>query len=210
MPTFPTGPNTLLLLSGGLDSAYCLWKHVRTGQPIRTHHVVLADHEGRQEVERVATQRVLAWVHAKVPGSRALIQHTESRVSFGDLRWIPKNYHLWAYWTGVIMAAPSGRAITDIILPRHSDAFAGGPTGPSARRSDTAYKGHVKLIAGREPVLRYPMAHLTKAQVIADMPQGLIDASWWCRTPRNGTRCHKCATCKLVDPALAARARKVG
>lgn len=187
-----------MLLSGGIDSAFCLWQRAVAGLPTRTHHVVLADHEGRSEVEATATKRVLEYIN-QIGGK---VEHTTSAVNFGGLRWIPKNYHLWAYWAGAIMASPKGQTINNVILPRHSDAFRGGPQGPSAQRSDTAYKGHVKLLCGRDPNLVFPIAHMTKADVIREMPAELLDRCWWCRTPRNGEACHKCITCKLVDPAL--------
>lgn len=194
-------PDTLLMLSGGIDSAWCLWQRVRAGLPTRTHHVVLSDHEGRASVESAATRRVLAWLRTR--GGADLITHTESRVDFGTVRWIPQNYYLWAYWSGVLMAAPSGRDLERIVLPRHSDAFAGGPDSAGARRSDDAYRTTVELIAGRAPVLEYPMLHLTKAEVVRDMPADLLARTWHCRRPARGRPCHECPTCRQVDAALA-------
>lgn len=192
-----SSPDTLLLLSGGIDSAWCLLQRVRAGLPTRTHHVVLADHEGRARVESAATARILTWMRAN--GGRELITHTESRVDFGTVRWIPQNFYLWAYWAGTLMAAPEGRDLSNLILPRHSDAFT-SPAG--ALKSDNAYKTTVRLIAGREPTLVYPMAHLTKAEVVQSMPADLLTACWYCRRPRAGRPCHTCQTCRQVDPAL--------
>ncbi|BBY78864.1 hypothetical protein H7I53_17920 [Mycolicibacterium pulveris] len=199
-----TPPDTLLLLSGGIDSAYCLWQRVKAGLVTRTHHVSLADHEGRQAVEDRAAQRILAWMRSN--GGDGLIEHSTSAMDFRTM-WIPKNFHAWAYWAGVIMASPSGRSITTVILPRHADAFRGGVNSPGARASDAAYRGHIKLLCGREPKLSLPMVHLTKAQVVAEMPESLLRLCWYCRRPRGGQPCHKCMTCRQVDPALAARRR---
>jgi hypothetical protein len=135
-------------------------------------------------------------------GGKGLIEHTESRVDWGTLGYVPQNFHLWAYWAGVIMASPGGRDITTVILPRHSDAFA-DDLGPAA--SDSAYRTHVREICGREPELGLPMVHLTKAEVVQQLPADLLAACWWCRRPNGRHACHKCATCRLVDPALAAR-----
>lgn len=192
--------DTLLMLSGGIDSAYCLWQRVQQGLPTRTHHVVLRDHEGRQMVESRATAQVLAWM--KDNGGAGLIHHTESHVDFGTLKWLPRNFFLWSYWAGAIMAAPSGQNLTNIILPRHSDAFTGGPESPGALKSDEAYRTTITLMTGREPTLVFPMVHMTKAEVIASMPEDLLRKCWWCRRPKWGQPCHQCATCKLVDPAL--------
>lgn len=190
-------PEHLLMLSGGLDSAWCLRHLVESGLPVRTHHVTLRDWEGRASVEDRAVTNVLRW--AKDNGHGHLITHSRSTVDFGDLRWIPKNFHLWAYWAGVIMANPANAAITKVVLPRHSDAFT-SPAG--AKKSDTAYKTHIKAICGRTPELVFPMVHLTKAEVVRDLPADLREACWWCRRPRNGKPCHNCMTCRQVDPAL--------
>lgn len=194
------GADTLLMLSGGIDSAYCLLQHVRAGLPIRTHHVVLADWEGRQRVEAQATKEILAWMRRN--GFAHLITHSESSVNFGTIKWLPKNFYLWAYWAGTIMAAPSNRNITNIIIPRHSDAFRGGPDSPGAQKSDEAYKTTIKLISGREPNLVYPIVHMAKAEVVQAMPRDLLRLCWYCRTPNGGKPCGKCMTCKQVQPAL--------
>lgn len=69
-------PDTLLMLSGGLDSTLCLWKRVQQGLPTRVHHVVLSDADGRQDVESRAVREVLAWMNDH--GGEGLIEYTES------------------------------------------------------------------------------------------------------------------------------------
>ena len=49
-----------------------------------------------------------------------------------------------------------------------------------------------------------PMSQYNRVQIIGDMPEELIRLCWWCRTPRDGQPCHRCATCRVVDPALDA------
>ncbi|OBF77081.1 hypothetical protein [Mycolicibacterium fortuitum] len=202
--------DTLLLLSGGIDSAYCLWQRVRAGQPTRVHHVVLSDSEGRADVETRAVRQILAWMHTNYRAER-LIEYTESVVDFGDLG-PGLNHHLWAYWVGAILAEPQGRDYRFVVIPRHSDAFHDGDVdGPAAEASDAAYLGHIELMApGRVPTLTYPIKHRTKAQIIAAMPPDLLTCCWWCRRPEPGpSPCHECYTCRLVDPALTAKPTEV-
>lgn len=199
-------PDTLLMLSGGIDSAFCLYQRVKAGLPTRTHHVQLWNTEGRGYAEAEATDRVLAWIDAN--GGQGLVEHTSSIVDFGEL-WPPLDHHLWAYWVGALLAAPRGRDYRHVIIPRHADAFHDEPAdGPAAQASDAAYLGHIRLIApARVPTLTYPIRHLTKADIVAAMPPGLLACCWWCRTPAdplNPAACHGCYTCRLVDPALAA------
>lgn len=194
------GADTLLLLSGGIDSAWVLWRRVQAGLVTRTHHVVLADHEGRAEVEKLATDRVLAWIRAN--GGQHLIHHSESHVDFGSVPWIPQNYYLWAYWAGTLMAAPRNKRLRKVLIPRHSDAFAGGPDSLGAQHSDEAYTRIVETISGRKPELLYPMKHLSKEQVVRSMPRDLLSLCWYCRTPKYGSACGACRTCRQVQPAL--------
>lgn len=192
-----TQPRHLLMLSGGLDSAWCLRHLVESGTPVRTHHVTLADWEGRAAVEDKAVTGILSWVREH--GYGHLVTHTRSVVDFGDVRWIPQNYYLWAYWAGVIMANPANASITKVVIPRHSDAF----DDPSrAAKSDRAYKTITALVAGREPELVYPMIHLAKADVVRDLPDDLRARCWYCRRPRRGAPCGTCRTCRQVRPAL--------
>jgi 7-cyano-7-deazaguanine synthase in queuosine biosynthesis len=184
----------LLMLSGGIDSAYCLHKHFEEGDtPIRLHHVHLYDWEGRASMERQAVNRILYHFRKK----KSLIHYTESTVNFGTLGFIPYNYHLWAYWAGAIFA--SDRNITQLVIPRHSDAF---ENEAGAEGSNRAYITTINNMSGREPELLFPMVHLTKAEVIEDCPSEILRAAWYCRRPKGGRTCNKCKTCKQVQTAL--------
>lgn len=195
-------PEHYLGLSGGIDSAWCAHHYLSQGIPLWLHHVRLADWEGRQDVEDEAVKAILRWINRK--GWMHLVTYTRSEVDFGTLRWIPKNFHLWAYFAGAVMASPKGRSIRSVVIPRHSDAFT---SEAGAQASNEAYLTHIKTIAKREPVLEFPMVHMTKAQVVQDIPADLLALTWWCRTPKAGKPCHQCMTCKQVDPALEARAQ---
>lgn len=190
--------DTLLLLSGGLDSTWCLWQRCKEGLPTRVHHVVLKDKEGRQNEEVRATSDVLSYMYSR--GWEHLITYSESKVDFGKM-FVPYNYFLWAYWAGAIFKGDD--RLVNLVIPRHSDAFVGGPDGDYAQGSDNAYKTIVSTISGREPVLQYPMVHLSKAEIVADLPEELRTRTWYCRRPKGGYPCHKCKTCKQVDSAFS-------
>lgn len=195
------GTDMLLMLSGGIDSAWCANTLLTQGHRLRTHHVRLHDREGRQDVEDEAAARVVAWLAARHGAHR--VRHTRSTVSWGDLPHVTFNYYEWAKWAGVVLADPACKHISRIVIPRHADAFRAGPGGPEARRSDEAYTTIASCVARRPVTLVYPMVHLTKAQVVCSMPPGLLDLCWWCRRPKEGRPCHTCHTCRQVDPALA-------
>lgn len=192
--TIPVSADTLLMLSGGVDSTWCLWDRVQRGLSTRTHHVHLTDREGRRDVEARAVRDVLQWMDDN--GGRELIDHTESSVDFGEL-WIPPNYFLWAYWIGAISAQSAGLNYRTIIDPLTADDHP-----EAADASDRAYETLARLMTGRVPNIEHPIRHMRKADLIAAMPAELVDLCWWCRFPRAGQACHSCHTCQLVDATL--------
>lgn len=196
----PRPLDTLLMLSGGIDSAWTLWQRAKAGLRTRTHHVTLADHEGRAQVEDIATRKIVQWVRDTY--GHDTVVHTESKVDFGTVRFIPYNVYLWMYWAGTLFADPQARGLTDIAIQRHLDVYAAGPFSEVPTRSDEDYKRTVKMISGREPTLVYPMVHLTKEQVVRSMPRDLLELCWYCRTPVGVRPCGKCGTCRLVAPTL--------
>lgn len=186
------------MLSGGIDSAYCLYKHLKDDKEIRLHHVNLSDREGRRKMEAKAVKAILGYFKHK----NHLITYTESSVDFGTLRYTPFNYYLWAYWAGAIFKSNSN--LTKIIIPRHSDAFVG--SSGSGEQSNEAYINTIELISGRRPELLFPMLHLTKAEVIEDTPVELLKLTWYCRRPTPSQQpCKECKTCKQVRPTLLKR-----
>jgi len=191
--------DTLLLISGGIDSTYCMWKHLQSGKSLRVHHVHLKNHEGRMKYETKAMERVLNWMCGHGLTS---FTYTESSFDYGTIPFIVKDFHIWSFISGVIMADPKNRGIKKLIIPRHWDAFPGGPDSAGAKRSTRTYSNMVKLISGREPELVYPIINKMKADLIKEMPRDLLDCCWWCRRPKDGKACHKCYTCQLVDSAV--------
>src|SRR5690606_37600278 len=149
-----TNPDTLLLLSGGIDSAYCMWRLLSEGRALHVHHVHLKNHEGRLEYEAQATKRILSWMRGRGLTS---FTYTESAWDYGTLRFIVKDAHLWAFVIGVILADPANRAVQHVIVPRHWDAFPTGPSGPGPARTDRVYREIPRQVCGRVPELEYPI-----------------------------------------------------
>lgn len=192
--------DALLLLSGGIDSALCLYQRAAAGLPTRTHHVVLKDHEGRQDVEAKATRDVLDYMQRKF-GTQ--IRHSESGMDFGRM-WIPRNLHAWGYWAGVLLAAPANRHINELVVPSHIDSNLRKslPMDQYIARVDRIYRSHIETICRRPITISHPLVAMTKADILAAIPKDLLALCWWCRRPQNGQVCHKCHTCRQVDRAL--------
>lgn len=189
--------DTLLMLSGGLDSTFCLYQRVQAGLATRVHHVVLANSDGRQDVEAAAVADVLAWMNRN--GGGGLIRHTESRTDNGDLIL----HGLWdgfmlAYWTGAILHAEP--KIGSVVLGVQADD---GLSFGDIR--DQRFWRIAANVARRQFWLSQPARGMSKRDIIAAMPAELVDLCWSCRRPQDGQPCHSCHTCKLVDAARGAR-----
>lgn len=196
-----TSPDTLLLLSGGIDSAYCMWWALSQGRALHVHHVHLKNHEGRLQYEARAVEGILNWMREQGLTS---FRYTESSFDYGSIRWIVKDHCVWAFFIGIILAGPQNKGIKRVIRPDHFDSLPTGPDGPGMQRAHRRYREISWQIHERDDIIwEHPIQHLTKAQVIRSMPPGLLELCWWCRRPTvSGEPCHRCYTCRLVDRAL--------
>lgn len=195
------------MLSGGIDSVWALWKHLTTTDaPIRTHHVHLHNWEGRAALEGEAVAKVLAW--ARDNGFARRVTHTESTTDFGSIRRIPRDHHAWGYWAGCIFFAEPD--LKRVIRTFHLDSVRAGVDSPERRRADEAWRRPIEFISQRPVELVWPMIHMTKAEVVRDLPDELLKLCWWCRRPNGRKACHACHTCHQVDAALKGAPRAVG
>ena len=57
-------PKAIIQLSGGLDSAYCLYDWLKNNPDdfIVVHHINMINHEGRAKVEQKAVYDILGWL----------------------------------------------------------------------------------------------------------------------------------------------------
>lgn len=183
----------LLNLSGGIDSALCMWLAYEQNRPIVTHHIRLNSSQGRADVEDQATDRIRAWF-----ANRGYTpEHLRSGFDWGDLPRL-LDVNVWSFFIGAILAKRPD--IDTVIVPGHLDAFV---PGSAAQREATKVKaGMCDLLLGRQPIWDYPLADMRKADIVRAIPTDLLAQCWWCRTPRNGMSCHRCHTCRQVDAAL--------
>ena len=193
-------PDTLLLLSGGIDSAYCMWRALSEGRSLHVHHVHLTNHEGRLQYEARAVERILKWMRGR---GLTNFRYTENPLGMGTLGWIPKDHCFWAQFIGTICANPKNRHITRVIRPDHWDSVPGGPDSPAMKQADRRYRNISYEICERELIWEHPIQRMMKAEVVHAMPRDLLELCWYCRRPTHrGKPCHRCYTCRLVDAAL--------
>ena len=188
-------PDTLLMFSGGIDSTWVLWDRCRRGVPTRVHHVVLDDWEGRANVEKRAARTIIAKLETDYGDE--LIEYTESATDFGDLKWAPYNFYLWAYWAGAILNNPKNKHLVKVVVPHHADTQAF-----SMEQADKTYR-QVSALFGRSIFTEYPLRDKHKAEIVASLPAELLALTWFCRRPVRGEPCGDCVTCRRVLPVLA-------
>lgn len=151
-------------------------------------------------MEQQASRNVIAYCRQHFPAVE--IKHDESTVDMGKLPKKPRDHYLWAYVAAAVMASEEN--LTKLILPRGANDF----TNPAdAQLSTDSYMTAIRVSTKERGVeICYPMLHMDKGQVIRALPADLRKLCWWCRRPRrrNGQWrvCHRCHTCKAVDPVL--------
>lgn len=193
------------MFSGGIDSVACAYQALTEGQRLVLHHIRLANHEGRQDVEDAAVAAVLEWFRNEGLTS---FTFSHSVFDYGNMPWIPKDVNVWAFVAAILLASPKHRIVKSMIVPRHVDAF-GHVSDPAKRaalaaRSNQLIHGYQQMIAGRQVSLEFPIGKLRKPDIMALIPPELLERCWWCRKPVEGKPCHKCITCVQVDPVLGA------
>lgn len=192
-------------LSGGVDSAYGLYLCLKAGCDVLVHHIRLANHEGRQDVEQKATQDILAWLREQnLPGE---MTYVESSFDYGDLEWIVLDIWVWTLYTGIILSNPKHRDRAVALTSVHADS----PNGPNSNSPKEQRRVAIlKSVCGFNPPVFYPIAHLTKADAARACPIELLKRCWWCRYPKNGQTCRTwrprvCHTCKRLEAVLMER-----
>ena len=195
----------LLMLSGGIDSTYCMYQALTAGRSLAVHHIHLVNREGRSDAERRAVSQILRWFRRK---GLTNFTYTESTFDYGTVRHIAKDYAVYSLMIGILLQDPRYRDIKSFIHPRHSDAFnlRKGQTFESAsRRANSVLTGVSKLVANREIGMELPIVGMTKKQVIEACPPDLLRLTWYCRRPRKSGSvfypCNSCFTCSQVNLA---------
>jgi 7-cyano-7-deazaguanine synthase in queuosine biosynthesis len=195
----------LLMLSGGIDSTYCMYQALSQGRPLAVHHIHLVNREGRADAERRAVSQILKWFRRR---GLTNFTYTESTFDYGTVNHLVKDYSIYALMIGVLLQDPRNRDISSFIHPRHSDAFnlRKGQTFESvSRRANEVLTGIPKLVARREIKMELPIVHMTKKEVIEACPPSLLRLTWACRRPRRSGSvflpCNVCFTCRQIQAA---------
>lgn len=197
--------DTILMFSGGVDSTYCAWDYLRK-HPDKTlllYHIDFYNWEGRAPYEKKAVEDMLAWFRANGLGNFEFIR---SSMDYGDIRHINFDVISLAIFTGTALRVPKYKSIKFIITSTSLEEYNyGNPTEEYWDRHNRK-EGITRLAAYREDLewVR-PITHLSKRDMLDEMPEGLSKLCWYCRRPKDGKPCGVCHTCKRVAKSKATR-----
>ena len=188
-------PLYMIALSGGLDSIYALWKWFNTwpGESIVIHHVELRHRaENRLEPERRAVENIMNWFRAQ--GYDNFFYHT-SGWDYGDIPRIHlKDIQIVAMFSAALLKMKEYSTVNNLILSWHK----GEVNAPSNNRGFRVRNMLRTMEVPRYINFLFPIEHLTRRQMVEELPEELLSFVHSCRSPLNedGEPCGKCIACK--------------
>jgi hypothetical protein len=189
-------PTTLLGLSGGLDSVYVLYQWLRDhpDERLLVHHCRLVNWWGRQPFETAGARAAVAWCRDQGLDN---FDYIETSIDVGDLRRLPYDEFLLTVLNGLILRDPRYQGLRTILVPTPKDEY-----DRLGRRLDSrrAKSRHIREQFSTAPLRAvYPVAHLSKQEIVAACPPELRAVSWSCRQPTaDGNPCQVCHTCEQI------------
>lgn len=199
-----TRVDTLINLSGGVDSVYCLWKFLESGQVPLVHHCKLGNEYGiqttprRAEYEWKAIQDIREWFTKK---GYPEFEFVYSSFDYGTVGWNGNDIEIVGFVNGMMLRKTAsynlrGRDysnITKIVVSVNADDVSSfGYLHRSTSRKFLTNKLAERLLDYVEPI-----KDRRKLEILLDMPEDLLDLCYWCRCPwgdrKNCGNCDPCA-----------------
>jgi tRNA(Ile)-lysidine synthase TilS/MesJ len=195
------------MVSGGVDSAYLLYKLLKDGDKnLHAHHIKFITHNQfyRWDVEEKAYHDIVNYL-SKVRN----FSHSTSTVDLSTFPYTGWDSDLQLY-VGSRVAMNLTADKVSLAIGDNADDYISGDVKDRAERnvSTNLWKA---LHESMDEIFRekvsedvdYPLKNMTKQQILDDMPQDLLDLCWSCREPvRKGekvTACGKCHACKQLQ-----------
>lgn len=189
----------LIMLSGGLDSTYVLYKTLKdTKYKIWVHHIILKnDRENRWEAELEATKKIVEYCRKIRP-----FPYSESEWGFYFKQFIPWDIDVIAFTAAQIVPSIFAHGKVVLVTGRVKEdddvRTSLNQTVYTQMLWEAATKKYQKRV---EKEISKPIRHLSKKDLLKDMPQELIDMVWYCRHGENGVPCGHCRSCRDIQKA---------
>lgn len=180
-----------VLVSGGMESVYMLWKLMKESPyEIRAHHIKLDTPQGRQKAEWIAFNNSIKWLRDNV--GKIGISTSEHRHSFDT--YIP-DYTIITYTAYCLSCEPGVIAVAQGQTPIDNP-----PSLAFMDRRNHMLAIYKSLTRQNTVPQVFPIFGTTREQILEEMPRELFQLTWSCRTPvqtiTNGWEaCGKCDVC---------------
>jgi hypothetical protein len=191
---------TLIQLSGGVDSAYVLWKWLveNPNEYCLVHHIKLINYEQRHDYEIEAIDKILKWLDKKGLKNYFYVQNT---FDYGNFLDVISDSEICGFHAGILLRNSRWSGINKILLPIYN-------VTPNYAKMQEGGREHnrlklIKTTSKRDDYeIIYPLIHMSKIDVVRAIPRDLLDLCWYCRVPLNNKRCGNCFTCKQVEESV--------
>jgi hypothetical protein len=173
---------TLLMISGGADSAVALIKLLtETNEPVFCHHIIIADSESntRYKAEDIACDKVVAYCK----------QHYRDFVYTKSLWHSQLPYFGWNLTTCAFVAARVIRSFPRARIDKFGLGVIDEPHTLGLweeRMQEIEMTFHGGLVSARldyKPEIIWPVADMTKSDILEFLPDELLNVVSFCRNP---------------------------
>jgi 7-cyano-7-deazaguanine synthase in queuosine biosynthesis len=201
----------LVMLSGGLDSCYMLYYYLtQTDHAIHAHHISLRyPSEPRWKEEDIASRKIVEYCR-----SIRAFDYSESRFEIGFKRYVGRDSD-----TQLLVAAkvaPNLRGEVHLAIGWEKSDFDLEVNRQRAKNKVTENLWNALCDSIDYPLgehisrkILFPLIEmdLDKSQMIAALPDELVDMTWSCRRPKKDEHgiTHYCGVCKPCRTISAAR-----
>ena len=207
--------SSIVNFSGGIDSTYLLFLYLSDQKKVVVHHCNMINGEGRYLAEKSATDKILNWLKDKNLSS---FIYYESMFDYGNLPYILKDIEVIAVFTSAILRAPSFHHIKEIAVSANSSDESNNPFDISVTNRKAIINTLKPPFVDAE--LTFPIIHVSKEQMVRELPKDLLQLTWFCRRPfyfnLDGIKvnyrdkenaiyaqtCRKCSPCVKILPVL--------
>lgn len=187
----------LVNFSGGVDSVYAAYTALKNGEKVLLHHCVLKSKNSRHMQEKRAARECIDFFNQR---NLKNFTYIESGFDYGSLGHMVYDVELIGFITGTILRGPAHKKISRVIVSVNADDPTGRDINAPRRVRANAIS---EQVAGRKISWEYPFIHMTKEEVMRNMPPELLRRTWWCRRPgRNNMPCGKCSACSSTLPIV--------
>jgi 7-cyano-7-deazaguanine synthase in queuosine biosynthesis len=190
---------TLAMFSGGVDSTAMLVKLLAASdEPLRVHHIHMANQERRDAAERHAVDAILAYCRRHYRPFR----YSESGLDFRALEAIPIDYLSIAF-VACQVAIDTPHCTRIAVGSLAADTDIENRSLRQRRVFDEMYACYRARKLG-EPEVEwiYPVYDQPKSALVAALPNELLALTWSCRRPlAGGQACGVCKACRAREKA---------